>query len=68
MKQNEKTQSYVSTAQDGECRDANLEWPQCKSVALPPGTRQEPKERCWVWAQDCANVPVVVVRMSVSCD
>lgn len=42
MKQNEKMQSYVSTAQDGECRDANLEWPRCKSVALPlypPGAK-----------------------------
>lgn len=31
-------------------------------------TPQEPKERGLVWAQDCADVPVVVVRMPVSCD
>lgn len=42
MKPNEKIQGYVSTAQGGECRDASLEWPQCRSVALPlcpPGAK-----------------------------
>lgn len=42
MKQKEKMQSYASTAQGGECRDAGLEWPWCRSVALPlypPGAK-----------------------------
>lgn len=57
MKQNEKMQSCVSTAQGGECRDASNVW---HCLCAP-----EPKERCSVWAQDCADVPGVVVRMSV---